>query len=180
MWKELVWTRVTAWHERNLRFASLTNSKMSYLNVQLLGLSGKAHPTLHHITNTLEVRKFRSHMKLLTCDFGHDPLKPFLCHLCGNVPLTSQHLLMTCKHTSDVTQRMMPDLLNAIAQICPYSRLLKYIPLPGLLTQFLFDCTSFNLPNDIRISPENPNIFQIFHTSRNWCYAAMRAAGRRT
>ena len=117
-------------------------------------------------------------MKLLTCDFQQDSLSPPLCHLCGNVPLTSEHLLLTCKKTSDVTQRMLPDLLNVLAQVCPYSRLLQYIPPPGLLTQFLMDCTSSNLPTEIRISPENLNIFQIFQKSRKWCYATMRAAGR--
>ena len=151
---------------------------MTYLNVQLLGLSGKVHPTVHHISNTQEVRKFRSHMKLLTCDFRQDPKNPSLCHLCGNVPLTSQHLLLTCKVTADVTERMLPDLLNAVAQVSPSSRLLQYVPPPELLTQFLMDCTSFNLPDDIRISPQNPNISQIFQTSRNWCYATMRATVR--
>ena len=130
VWKELVWTRVTAWHERKLRSESLTNPKMTYLNVQLLGLSGKVHPTVHHISNTQEVRKFRSHMKLLTCDFRQDPKNPSLCHLCGNVPLTSQHLLLTCKVTADVTERMMPDLLNTVAQVSPSSRLLQYVPPP--------------------------------------------------
>ena len=43
-WKELTWTKVTVFAEREWRQMASTNSKMEFLNVQLHGLSGKPHP----------------------------------------------------------------------------------------------------------------------------------------
>ena len=48
-WKLLVKTRITNWYETHLRQQALKNSKMKYLNVQLLGLSGAPHPALQNI-----------------------------------------------------------------------------------------------------------------------------------
>ena len=153
---------------------------MIYINVQLLGLSGRAHSALHYLDNAQDVRKFRSHIKLLTCDLIPDPAAPPLCHLCGNAALSSEHMLFLCSSTAEVMRRMLPDLLNVVAHVDTPSRLLKYIPPTSLLTQFLLDCSSFNLPDDIRISVQNPEIYQIYQVARNWCYATMRAAGRHT
>ena len=113
---------------------------MTYINVQLLGLSGRAHSALHYLDNTQEVRKLRSHMKLLTCDLTPDPADPPLCHLCGNAALSSEHLLFLCSATGEVMKRMMPELLNVVARVDPLSRLLMYIPPASLLTQFVLDC----------------------------------------
>ena len=149
---------------------------MQYLNVQLSGLSGKCHPALQGLTNTHDVRKLRAHLKLLTCDLCQNLDDPPKCHLCDNGILSPEHLLLTCKQTRDITSRMMPDLLNVVVQVCSSSRLLQYLPPPSIMTQFILDCSSFNLPDDIRISPENPDIFKIFQISRNWCYATIRVA----
>ena len=45
-WKCLVKTRVMVYYERKLRKESLSNSKMTNLNVQLSGHSGHPHPAL--------------------------------------------------------------------------------------------------------------------------------------
>ena len=61
-WTCLVKTRVTIWHEKELRKKSLNNSKMKYLNVQLSGLNGAPHPALRNITTTQDVKKLRHHL----------------------------------------------------------------------------------------------------------------------
>ena len=43
---------------------------MSYLNVDLQGLSGRPHPALMHTLNLQEIEKARAHLKFLTCDLG--------------------------------------------------------------------------------------------------------------
>ena len=64
-WNTLVTTRIICWHERMQRSSSLCNSKMTYLNVQLHGLSGRPHPALQHVYNTQDVKKLRLHLKFL-------------------------------------------------------------------------------------------------------------------
>ena len=56
-WTSYVKTKITIWHENNLRSASRTNSKMLYLNTDLLGLSGRPHPALLNISCTQDVKK---------------------------------------------------------------------------------------------------------------------------
>ena len=68
-WNTMVTTRIICWHERMQRSSSLCNSKMTYLNVQLHGLSGRPHPALQHIYNTQDVKKLRLHLKFLTSDY---------------------------------------------------------------------------------------------------------------
>ena len=73
-WKRLVVTKVTAHHEKNLRDRALRNSCMQFLNVQLLGLSGKPHPALLNIYETRQAHKVRAHMQLLSGDFPSNEL----------------------------------------------------------------------------------------------------------
>ena len=184
-WKELVKTKVTIWHERNLRDMSLNNSKMCYLNVQLLGLSGQPHPALVSIHNTQDIRKLRLHLKFLCGDFmTNDRLTRFqpgsnpACSLCGGPVESYEHVLLMCRATSEIRERLRPDLLNAIYDAFPNCRLLQYNPPPSLMLQFLLDCTSPNLPNDVRIAAHNPYVFQIFRIARDWCYGISNARCR--
>jgi hypothetical protein len=68
-WNTTVKTRVTIWHEKELKRISVGNSEMQYLNVQLSSLSGRPHPVLHNISTTQDAKKLRLHLKFLTCDF---------------------------------------------------------------------------------------------------------------
>ena len=83
-WKDFISARVTAWHERELRLLATQNSKMTYLNVQTTGLSGRPHPALCNIINTLDVRRLRSHLKFLTKDLVPHVtmISPGPCKLC--------------------------------------------------------------------------------------------------
>ena len=176
-WTTLVKTKITAWHERALRRLAESNSKMKYLNVQLTGLSGRPHPILHNICSTQDVKKLRVHLKFLTCDYlTNDRLsldRPNVspaCDLCQD-PDSIEHVLTICTATSEVRDRLYPELVNTIAQVHPASGILLHHPPPSVLTQFILDCTSLNLPDLIRVPAHNPDISKICKISRDWCFA---------
>ena len=54
-WKTLVTTKVTVYIEKELREIAEYNSRMNFLNVKLLGLSGQAHPVLQGINTTQQI-----------------------------------------------------------------------------------------------------------------------------
>ena len=146
-WDTLVKTKIIAWHERSLRSLAVNNSKMKYLNIQLHGLSGRAHPTIHGILTTQDVKKLRLHMKFLTCDILTDELSAdTTCPLCHSPsPDPTEHALVSCQALSEVRSRIFPELLNTAAQVQPMSGILSYDIPPPIMTQFILDCTSLNL-----------------------------------
>ena len=156
---------------------SVYNSKMIYLNVQLYGLTGRHHPALQYIQTTQDAKKLRLHLKFLTCDFmtnerlaQDQPATSKACSLCSD-PLDSiQHVLISCRATSDIRSRLFPELLNTVAQVQPMSSILEENVPPSVLTQFLLDCTSFNLPDSYRIPVHNPGISAIYCIARDWCF----------
>ena len=176
-WTTLVKTKVIAWHEKHLRARAEENSKMRYLNAQLSGLSGRPHPILHNACTTQEVRKLRLHLKFLTCDYlTNDRLskdRPYLsskCDLCLDCTDSIEHVLASCLATTEVRGRLYPELVNAVAHVQPMCAILTHHPPADILTQFILDCTSVNLPESFRIPVHNPDIAKIYRISRDWCY----------
>ena len=176
-WSCLVKTRVTLWHENLLKRKALSNSKMCFLNVQLHGLTGQPHKVLHNITTTQEAKKLRLHIKFLVNDFltnerlslDQPSISP-ACPLC-HAPLDSiEHVLVVCRATSEVRDRLLPELLNTVAMVQPMCQLLALAPAPQILTQFVLDCSSLNLPDCYRIPTHNPRISEIFKVSRDWTF----------
>ena len=151
---------------------------MGYLNVQLAGLSGLPHPLLHGIFTTQDAKKLRLHIKFLTCDFITNerlavgrPDKSPACSLCP-APLDSiEHVLVSYRATSDIRSRLYPELVNTVAQVQPMCAILSHQPSPQVLTQFILDCTSINLPQSYRIPSHNSGVAKICKVSRDWCYA---------
>ena len=172
----MIKTKITVWHEQELRRISLGNSKMQYLNVQLTGLTGRPHPVLHNILTTQDAKKLRLHLKFLTSDFLTNERKaidnPTLspaCTLC-NAPTDSiEHVMVSCLSTSEVRGRLFPELMNEVAKVQPSCSILQFHPPASVLTQFVLDCTSLNLPDSIRIPMHNPGISAIYRISRDWC-----------
>ena len=149
---------------------------MKYLNVQLLGLSGRPPPVLQNILTTQDVKKLRLHLKFLTCDYltndrlaADQPGRSPACSLCGVLD-SIEHVLLACRATDSVRSRLLPELLNTVSKVQPTCALLAMLPPPSILAQFVLDCTSFNLPDNIRISVQNPGISEIFALSRDWCF----------
>lgn len=178
-WKELTRTAITVHAEKKWRAKAAVNSKMMYLNVQLTGLTNKQHPALHSITDSREVPKLRIHLKFLTGDYmsferlANDNAKGDpSCRLCNASCEDIKHILTECRATSDITSRLLPELLNILVSISPQSHILKLQSLTTkTLTQFILDCGSFNLDNNYRLCYSLPGISQVFRLSRDWCFA---------
>ena len=68
-YKETVLTKISAFHENELRSKARDNDYMQYLNVSLSGLRGRHHPSLSNIITTEEVKKLRPHLKLLSGEY---------------------------------------------------------------------------------------------------------------
>ena len=68
-YKEKILTKITAFHEKELRHDSLTNSCMTYLNVSVSGLRGRHHPSLSNLLTTHDVQRSRPHIKMLCEDY---------------------------------------------------------------------------------------------------------------
>ena len=172
-WCTLVKTRVTVYYEVKLRRQAETSLKMTYLNVQLLGLSGRPHPALLHVATVQDVKKLRTHIKLLTGDFltaeraaiNNQNANP----QCNTQVETISHILVQCRALSDVRDRLFPELMNTVCRVQPSSSILCN-PSPIDLTQFILDCTSINLDSTTRVPAHNPDIKLIFRISCDWCY----------
>ena len=175
-WKMLTTTKITIHHEVELRQKAENNSKMKYLNVRLLGLSGKPHPIISNITDSRDVPKLRTHLKFLTEDIltyerlskdqGTDPH----CRLCLAPVESTEHLLTICRGTADVRERLHADLVNLVADIDPTCAILEHSVPKDILTQFIIDPTSMNLPNGYRISIVHPRLQELYKMSRDWCF----------
>ena len=183
-WKCLVKTRITSWYEKELRLQAIPNSKMNFLNVQLTGLSGQPHPALHNIRTTQDSKKLRLHLKFLCGDLltgwrksrnlpGTDPT----CSLCTSAVETIEHIIAVCPALSEVRQRIYPELVNTVASVQPTCRIL-ISSTPAILTQFLLDCTSINLPEEFRIPARNPKCQLICKISRDWCFSISNSRSR--
>ena len=68
VFRNIVHTKITVYHEKKLRTAATKNSKMTFLNVSIKGLNGRPHPALSGITTTHSVKKSRAHLKMLADD----------------------------------------------------------------------------------------------------------------
>ena len=66
---------------------------------------------------------------------------------------------------------MWPELLNTTAALYPDNKILDQNIDPDTAAQFLLDCTSLNLPNDLRISNSAPDVTKIFVVARQYCFA---------
>ena len=150
---------------------------MRYLNVQISGLSGRPHPILHNVCTNQEVKKLRLHLKFLTCDYLTNerlskdrPNMSSTCDLCLDCADTIEHVLASCKATTEVRDRLYPELVNVVASVQPMCAILTQHPPADILTQFILDCSSANLPESFRIPIHNPNITKIYRISRDWCF----------
>ena len=168
-WKQHTKAAIISHHESTLRQTASRNMKLQYLNVQAIGLTGRIHPAIAWVLTTWDVYMVRPHIKMLAGDYlcyadlAHDRgLDPHcrLCQLLSHQPAPAEdreHLITRCRATSDTRTRILPDLLNTSF---PHNRLLCS-PTQNLLTQFVLDCSSLNLPSDIRIPTSHQSFTSI-------------------
>ena len=99
-WKGDINTLITAYHEKQLRDAAATNSKMTWLNVSMLGLQGKPHPIFRDVSTADQVRKLYPVLKMLSGEYLTFDLKSRQgtggspsCRLCHFPVENLQHVL---------------------------------------------------------------------------------------
>lgn len=181
-WKLHTQAAVTSHHEASLRSKATGNYKLEYLNVQAIGLIARPHPVLEWVLTTQDVTKVRPHVKMLAGDYlcyaniahdrGTDP-HCRLCHILCHHPAPAEnmvHLLTRCRATADTRERILPEVLNTVAASFPQNRILSS-PNHSLLTQFILDCSSLNLPVGIRIPPNHKSFISITKLCSSLIYA---------
>ena len=174
--KELVNTRVTAYHEAELRKGARSNRKLEYFNVEAIGLSSRAYPILD-INETRPSLKLKAHLKFLIGDIlsyenlSHDRGIDPHCRLCGMQVESTQHIITECRRYADIRERLYPELMNLVATIDSSSALLTGITSNRVIAQFILDPASLNLPNSYRVSIQHPRLHELYCLSRDWCYA---------
>ena len=101
------------------------------------------------------------------------------CRLC-DAPLEDiPHILVDCPKTAETRHRLLPQLLNLVADVQPQSGLLDTSKTTSRqLAQFIMDPTSFNLPNTHRISFQHPRLSDLYRLSRDWCFAIYNSRAR--
>ena len=169
-----VLTRIRSFHENELRMHEDPGQKLQYLNVSLLGLSGRRHPSLSGIFTVTDVRKSRHHIKMLTGDlFTYEKKSeqlggsPF-CRLCSEDKNESvSHILTSCSVYTELRTR----ILKEFEQLCEKSKsgvnFSEIMQDNTTLCQFVLDPTSMNLSRRIHMTDELLGAF--FRTSRDFC-----------
>ena len=184
-WKTLVKTKITAFHESQLRSKAANSQSLEFFNVQLLGLTGIPHPALRGISETRDAYKLRAHLKFLLGDIlsskklarerGGDPK----CRLCNAQSEDSTHILVECPKTAETRHRLLPELLNLVASIKPLSPLLiSQNILNENLAQCIVDPSSTNLPCSLRVSFQHPRLSELYRLSHDWCFAVYNDRAR--
>ena len=181
-WKNHVKTIITAYHESHLREAAMNNHKLSYLNVHCTGLTGRIHPVLSWVCTTQDVEKVRISLKMLAGDYlcsanlSGDRESDPQCLLCKGLsdsiaPAEDMcHLLTICRATADTRTRVLPDLLNTVSRLFLTNEIVSTNS-EAVLTQFILDSSSLNLPNNLRIQPGTRNLSTVLSICSNYCFA---------
>ena len=171
--KELVETKIVTFYEKDLRRKASENSRMLYLNVDLLSLRGRCHPSLANIHTTHDVKKAQFHMKMLGGDYltfekkasqsGGSPH----CRACE----TSEkedilHIVSKCTAYTEIRNRIKQQYTE-LSQNSKTKIQFKNID-ESTFCQFILDPSSMNLKT--RISISDPALERFFQLSRDFCY----------
>ena len=174
--KELVITRITAFHENELRRKAAGNSQMEHLNVSLTGLRGRHHPSLSNLITTEEVKKMRPHLKFLSGDyltyqtkFDQTGQGNPLCKVCRTENETISHIISSCPAYEEKRSKILEELSGLCLLTKNEMNLQEIRSNPKILTQLILDPTSFNLENRVHMS--DPAVVPLFKLSRDLCYS---------
>jgi hypothetical protein len=148
---------------------------MEYFNVSLLGLSGRHHPALSGLITTMDVRKSRSHLKMLigdlyTCEIkseqsGGSPN----CRLCSDKRTENTcHILTFCTAYSDIRLRILPEYSYLCLNSKSGFNFDDVVSSNQTLCQFILDPSSMNLQK--RIALNDPQLGSFFKISRDFCH----------
>ena len=183
-YKNYIHTKITVYHEKKLRAAANSNSKMSYLNVNIKGLNGMPHAALSGVVTTQSVQKLRAHLKMLTDDlYTYEKRAKYQggssqCRLCTVSDLTTEntedlvHILTICNTYRETRLRILLQMEILCLRARNDINFQIILENRKQLTQFILDCTSLNLEN--RISEQDEVCPLIFNLSRDLCYNIMK------
>ena len=110
-------TKITAFHERELRIKAQKSVGMKYLHVQMAGLRGRNHPCLSNTVTTNEVRKLRPYLKFLSGDYL-TYLKKFentnqgtpTCKICHADSESVSHIIAICPEYEEFRSRILGEM----------------------------------------------------------------------
>ena len=169
-WKELVNTKITAYHEQKLRAAAAKNRRMNFLNTYSCNLKGRHHPALSNMVTTWDVKRSRAHIKFLSYEVkaeqgGGSPL----CKICqtGSVERIS-HIIASCPAMAKERDKVLLELRNLCTLTKNNLSLDYFIHNEDVLSQFILDPTSLNL--SIRVSLQDPIVSAFYRLSRDICF----------
>ena len=182
-YREKVLTKITAFHEKELRQQVASNSLMTYLNVSISGLRGRHHPSLSYMLTTQDVKKSQPHIKMLCGDYftyekrsnqsGGSPhcRSCFLTNQESETPKPSEnliHILTECSAYSHIRDRILPEF-SLLCQQSDAKINFDSISLEKATPcQLILDPISINLKS--RINVNDPLLRQFFKLSRDFCY----------
>ena len=148
---------------------------MQFININLKGLNGRPHPCLRHIYTARDAVKARCHVKFLCCDVytlekkakfqGGDP-KCRLC--CSKDSEKIVHIVSICEAYSELRMRILNEIKIACESSLPRFEIDDLLQDNFLKTQFILDCSSFNLP--LRINADSDLYVTVLKLSRDFCY----------
>lgn len=178
VFKNMVMSKITAFHERNLRERAANNSKMGFMNVTTHGLRGRSHPILRDIVTTVDVKAARPVIKCLTSDYYTYAVRAAQtggsshCRICPDTtdvnrePEDIVHVVTRCAATEDIRHNMMVNIVTAVSATVVPIDLDSIVQDKSVLCQFLLDCTSLNLSNKTRVNINDPAVTEIFKQCR--------------
>ena len=167
---------ITVYYEKDLRTASIQNSKMRYLNVSIKGLNGRPHPALDNVLSSNQVQKMRAHVKMLCMDlYTYETRASFQggspnCRLCESTSIESHcHIIASCSAYEDLRLRILLQMEIILRDSENKLDFKSIVSNKESLSQFILDCTSLNLP--VRTSPSDEVCPRVFQLSRDLCYS---------
>ena len=176
--KNMVMSRITAYHEKSLREKASINSKMTFMNVAVTGLTGRSHPILSGIVTVDEVKAAKPVIKCLTGDYYTYEIKASQtggsshCRICPVIDEVKQetedivHVVAGCIATDSIRKNMIQNVVDA-AHLTEFPLDIDAILQDKkILCQFLLDNTSINLTNNTRVNIKDPASAEIFKQSR--------------
>ena len=175
-YKENVMIKISTFHENELKNQAKNNSKMLYLNINLLSLRGRHHPCLNNIFTVDDVKKLRPYLKFLTGDyltynlkFNQSGIGSPVCRLCFSEPETICHIIANCECYSEVRMRISYEIEILSTQIETLN-IKEILCKSELFTQFILDPTSFNLNSNHCLNINDPIFPQFFKLSCDCCF----------
>ena len=172
-------TRITSFHERELREKASNIRRMKYFNITVIGLSGKGHPAILNLYSSNDVKRSRYHLKMLMGDFYsfevqnlHSGSSPF-CKLCHKEDSNENkkventcHILASCTALLDIRTKYYQYYNQKLSD--SYMNFDSIFSNEESACQFVLDPTSMNLES--RINFTDPLATELFNISRNFCY----------